>query len=170
MPREPCDLVHPEPVRRFDVGAIEKALDFACASGGTESALTSLLEGAAPSASTWDPSAFEHDIFLDDLVARAFRIDPGSQAAPRPADPRRPAPRDKVMRTLLTRPPEDRETIVFRQTIVRELDESPAAREDLVRVHQRLSELFALFGPSELMDDRRSKQLQILRPARASIV
>ena len=167
--REPCDLLHPRPRRRIDIASVERALDFAFASGGAESALGSLLDGAEPSPSTWDPSAFEDDIFLDDLISRGFRLDASGDANRLPTARRSPL-RDPTMRTLLGRPPDDRETILHRQAVVRELDETPAMREDLARVHAALSKLLALFAPNEVIDNLRMKQLQTLRAVHSSVL
>jgi DNA mismatch repair protein MutS2 len=175
------DLLHPVPRARLDLEAVERAVDFAFASGGAGSSLDEQLEAAAASPSTWDPASFAADIFLDDLVSQCFSPVPaaGSSRARTPEaraireradEPRSVRVARRGIRTLLARPPVDRSIIEFRQAILRELDGRPEARAELGRVHDALATLTELLGPSDLAADIRPKQMEILRAVHAAIV
>lgn len=132
------DLLHPEPSDRVDRDALEAALVMVFAAGGSDGALETILDAASVAPSEWDPSCFERDVFLQDLVTRCMR---------KGKRPRVPFSEGLLLRTLAN-PPKDLATTRFRQEVLRELQESEAARADLERVHAHWSALAGLLSAS----------------------
>src|SRR5262245_35095952 len=67
-------LLHPEPIPRPDLDELRQGLSFAFASGVSGGLFNQALDRAPLAPSTWDPKSFAQDLFLEELVARCFRV------------------------------------------------------------------------------------------------
>ncbi|MFO0618551.1 MAG: DNA mismatch repair protein [Polyangiaceae bacterium] len=158
------DILHPDARPRMDLEAVERALDFAFASGGGE-AVEERLEAASFAPSTWEPRSFARDIFLDELIEQCF-----TREAPERARSGRGPRRARVLRELFGRPPSDPAVIATRQAVLAELDGSDALRAQLGVVHRELSELVRVLSPSDVFEEIRPRQLGILRAVHRTVV
>jgi DNA mismatch repair protein MutS2 len=156
------DLLEPTPRARLDLGRIERAMDFAFASGGTFTELDDCLDRAAPLPSPWDPTCFERGLFVRELVTQWFKVQIDG------------APQDVSVKHLvevLTRPPRDLAITRFRQAILRELAATAALRRDLEKTYVLVRRFRDLLGPkdaSELAAPER-RRMDVLRTARALV-
>jgi DNA mismatch repair protein MutS2 len=123
------DLLHVEPFVPADPGSTRLAVALAFAGGLAGGLFDEILDARPLAPSTWDPSHFAGDLFLEAFVAQCFgvRID-GHDA---------PVAGRRIVR-LLARPPKDPSIVEFRRAIVRELAASPALRRDLEQLYLRL--------------------------------
>lgn len=124
------DLLHPQPLTRVDLPALKEALTFAFASGVSGGLFVGALEKASVGISTWEPSAFLKDLFVEDFVARCFRVKtgPNEHVACRP----------HLVR-LLSNPPTDPAVVEFRRAICLELAESTQYRGELERIYATIT-------------------------------
>lgn len=139
MTSAPLDLLHPDPLERVDLDALRAALVMAFAAGSSDGALEAVLDAAEVAPSDWDPSYFERDVFLSDVVGRCMRKGKGR--------PRVPFSEGLLLR-MVARPPADLAIVRFRQEALRELEQSEEARADLERVHAHWSALAGLLASS----------------------
>lgn len=119
----------PEPPTPLPRQARE-ALAFAFARGTSESELLTQF-ARRPLRSTVDPRTVEPDLFLDELLQRAFPI----VLADRTHTPFRPA-----LKRLLLAPPRAQKDIEFRQEVLSELARAPALADQLRQVFSQLRE------------------------------
>ena len=155
-----ADLLEPVPRARLDLRRIERAMDFAFASGGTFTELDDCLDHATVSPTSWDAAAFERALFLRELCAERMPIR---------IDGKTYAPSATHLLRLVAHPPSDAETVRFRHEILRELAAAPTWRRELEQTYLRLRSWKELFGPkerSELPAPER-KRMEILAGARA---
>jgi DNA mismatch repair protein MutS2 len=157
------DLLCEIPALRVDLDDLHEALVFGFTLGTSAEAFDRALANATLPPSTWDPSAFERDVFLEDLARRALRIRIANKAI-QPCLP--------YLLRVISEPPRDLGVVILRQRIFAELQQSPKMRQDFERIYVRLAELKAAFvseGPS-----RRSvathRRMEILRSIQQIIV
>jgi DNA mismatch repair protein MutS2 len=128
------DLLHPEARLWVDAAELRQVLTFAFASGCGSDAFERALERTSEVPSRFVPECFAKDLFIEDFVARCL--------------PPRAGKRSKARRSglvsLLTRPPVELETVLFRHAVLRELVERPALRDGLEQAAGAISELFTL--------------------------
>jgi DNA mismatch repair protein MutS2 len=115
-----------EPIARPDLDDLRQSLSFAFSSGVSGGLFSQALERTPLAPSTWDPKSFAPDLFLEELVARCFRVSAfGHEAV--------------VNRTFLLRvlshPPSDPRVADMRVEILRELSESPLFRRQLEQLY-----------------------------------
>ena len=114
------------PVPRPDLEDLRQLLSFAFSSGVSGGLFHQALERAPMAASTWDPKSFAADLFLEELVARCFRVRAfGHEAA---------IHRGFILR-VISRPPSDPRVVDLRRGILHELSTSPTCREQLERLY-----------------------------------
>src|SRR5689334_13420154 len=116
------DLLHPTPIQRIDPEVTKVAMTFAFASGVSGGLFADALEKATVATSTWEPSAYSADLFLQEFVARCFSI--------------RIRGREATLSTshlvkLLERPPADPAVVQHRRAVAAELAASPELRAEL---------------------------------------
>ncbi|MDI3288472.1 DNA mismatch repair protein [Polyangium sp. 15x6] len=129
---EILSLLHPEPIARPDLEEMRQALSFAFASGVSGGLFSQALDRAPLAPSTWDPQSFAQDLFLEELVARGFRVRSGERDAV--------VNRAFIFR-VLAHPPTDPRVTEHRRDILRELSSSTVFRrqfEDLYTIACRL--------------------------------
>lgn len=165
------DILHPEPRARMDLDTIERALDFAFASGGGEAVVES-LEATSYEASTWEPASFTRDIFIDDLVAQCFPLlSSRPEGGPVVGSGVREIPRRaRMLRELLCRPPADLAVVATRNAALAELDGSKALRDQVELVHKEVWELVRVLSPTEVFEEIRARQLAILRSIHRTVM
>jgi DNA mismatch repair protein MutS2 len=156
------DLLEPTPRARLDLARLDRAADFAFASGGTYTEIDDCLDRATPAPSAWDPACFERALFVRELVVACFPI---------VIEGARYAPGQRHLVELISRPPADAAIARFRQEILRELSASPAHRRSLEQAYVGIRRLKELLGPkdsTELPAPER-RRMEILGVARSTI-
>jgi DNA mismatch repair protein MutS2 len=126
------DLLHPEPLARGGLDELAQGLSFAFASGVSGGLFADALERAPLAPSTWDPRSFAPDLFVDELVARCFRVRVGGHEA---------VVNRGYLRRVISQPPSDPRVTAFRQGILSELVGSPTFRAQLERLYTTLCRL-----------------------------
>ena len=119
-------LLHPEPIARPDLDELRQSLSFAFASGVSGGLFSQALERAPLAPSTWNPKSFAPDLFLEELVARCFRVRVGGHEAV--------INRGFLLR-VLSHPPSDERVTELRRGILHELSGSPLFRRQLEQLY-----------------------------------
>jgi DNA mismatch repair protein MutS2 len=117
---------------RPDLDELRQSLSFAFASGVSGGLFAQALERAPLPPSTWDPKSFAPDLFLDELVARAFRVRVGGHEAV--------VSRAFILR-VLSHPPADPRVTELRRGILEELTTNPLSRRQLEQLYVLLVRL-----------------------------
>ena len=156
------DLLHAQPAISVDETALLNALSFAFVAGSAGGSLQTALSRTALAASSFSPEALQGGLFLEELVALAF--DFPLEGKPAPID------RAHLLR-LLMRPPQERVDIELRQSVLRELDASPALSAALTRVYAAVSILPGLLDDegSDARLDTNQWRLDVLRAIREAL-
>ncbi len=123
------DLLHPTPMTRIDLEATRLAIALAFASGVSGGLFADALERATVAPSTWEPSAFARDLFVQNFVSLCFKPKVGGSDA---------APITSHIVKVLTHPPQDARTVEHRRAITTELMESPEMRSRLEKLYASL--------------------------------
>ncbi|MBK9264523.1 MAG: DNA mismatch repair protein [Polyangiaceae bacterium] len=126
------DLLCESPALRVDLDELHEALVFGFTLGTSSEAFDRVLATASLPPSTWDPTAFERDIFLEDLARRALRI----RIAGKHVQPCLP-----YLLRVISEPPRELGIVTMRQRVFAELQTSPQLRQDFERIYVRLAEL-----------------------------
>ncbi len=129
MPALVPDLFSPVATSRIEVEPTRLAFALAFASGVSGGLFSDALAKATVEPSTWDPSQFTNDLFVQNFVSLCFKVRAGDG--------------DAVVATahlvrVLTHPPSDPAVVEFRRAITRELSEDPKLREELERLYVAL--------------------------------
>jgi DNA mismatch repair protein MutS2 len=133
IPDEPIpDLLCESPAMRVDLDDLHQALVFGFTLGTSSESFDRVLAAASLPHSTWDPTAFERDIFLEDLARKSLRI----RIAGKTVTPCLP-----YLLRVISEPPRDLSIVTMRQRIFAELQSSPKMRQDFERIYVRLAEL-----------------------------
>ena len=111
---------------RPDLEELRRALSFAFSSGVSGGLFAQALDRAPLAPSTWDPKSFAPDLFLEELVARCFRVRVGGHEAV--------VSRGFILRTL-SHPPSDLGVSDLRRGILLELTTVPAFRKQLEQLY-----------------------------------
>jgi DNA mismatch repair protein MutS2 len=125
-------LLHPDPLPRTDLEEMRQSLSFAFASGVSGGLFSQALDRAPLAPSTWDPQSFAPDLFLEELVTRAFRVKVAGYEAV--------VHRGFIMR-VLARPPSDPRVTEMRRSVLHELTETPQYRRELEALYVTLCRL-----------------------------
>lgn len=128
----PIDLLNPDPLPRTDHDELIQGLSFAFASGVSGGLFSGSLARTPIAPSTWDPRSFAQDLFLDDLVARCFRVRVGGHEA---------VLNRGFLLKVLSHPPTDSRVTEFRQDILAELASVPLFRRQLEKIYTTLCRL-----------------------------
>ncbi len=129
------DLLHPSPRRRIDLEKTRLGLSLAFAGGVSGGLFEEALDQATLAASTWEPAAFENDLFLRRFVAGCFKIRAGREEGPLAAS--------HLVR-LLSHPPSDRAIVEHRRAILAELATQSELRGRVEELYRQLRRLRAL--------------------------
>lgn len=126
------DLLSQTPTLRVDRRAARDAIVFAFAAGEGGAVIERVLAEASPLPTHFDPARFADGLFLDELVARIFRVSALGQRTK--FDP-------SYLTRVLAHPPRDPSAVAFRRRILEELVRDPALRTDLERTYVELRAL-----------------------------
>ncbi len=137
-PEEPTiipDLLHPRAVRRIDLERTRLALTLAFAGGTSGGLFAEVLDRATLAPSSFEPSGFAADLFLERFVSQSFKV--------------RIRHHEAVVGTsylvrLLSRPPADPAIVEHRRAILRELSSVPELRRELEELYLDLCRLRGL--------------------------
>ncbi len=120
------DLLFPKPSLRLDARQVAQGVAFAYAAGEGAALLEGALREAKVGPSSFDPTQFAGDLFLDDLVKSYFLLK---------IDGRAFTPNRAFLARVLSHPPKDPACCAFRREILRELSEHSELRADLERTY-----------------------------------
>jgi DNA mismatch repair protein MutS2 len=119
-------LLHHDPVLRPDLEELRQSLSFAFASGVSGGLFAGALDRAPIPASTWDPKSFAADLFVEELVARCFRVRISGHEA---------VVHKGFMLRAIAHPPSDPRVTDLRRGVLSELVESPSCRRELEQLY-----------------------------------
>lgn len=148
-------LLHVEARARPDLDELRQSLAFAFASGVSGGLFSQALERAPLAASTFTPKSFAPDLFLEEIVARCFRVHVAGYEAT--------VDRAFILRVLAHPPSDPRET-EHRRAILAELSTTPTFRRELEQLYVTLCRLrSALEGATTAKKfDATRRQLDVL--------
>jgi DNA mismatch repair protein MutS2 len=149
------DLLHAVAMRRVDADKTRLALTMAFASGASGGLFAEALDHATIAPSTWRPSEFAEELFLQRFVAQGFRVKLGG---------REPIMHTRHLYRLLSQPPADPDTVQFRRQVLYELTERAELRAALESLYLDLCKLRGLLenaGGVRIWDENR-RRLDIL--------
>jgi DNA mismatch repair protein MutS2 len=129
------DLLHPRPVRRIDLERTRLALTLAFAGGTSGGLFAEALDRATLAPSSFEPSGFATDLFLERFVAQSFKVRIRHHE---------PAMVTSHLVRLLARPPADPAIVEHRRAILRELVVSTELRRELEELYLELCRLRGL--------------------------
>jgi DNA mismatch repair protein MutS2 len=138
LPVDPAlvpDLLHPLGALRIDASRTKLAIGLAFAGGTAGGLFGEALESAQLFPSTWEPSGFAHDLFLQRFVTECFKIRIGRYE---------PVPTTSSLLRLLAHPPASLEVVHYRRRILSELCASPTLRERCETLYLSLCRLRTL--------------------------
>ncbi|HYP87773.1 MAG TPA: DNA mismatch repair protein [Polyangiaceae bacterium] len=150
------DILQPTPARRIDLAHTKLALTLALASGSAGGVFAEALDAARIPASTFRPSEFASELFLQRFVAQGLRVKIAGQE---------PVLHTKHLFRLLSEPPSDPEVATYRRQILFELTNRPELRQALEQSYVDLCQLRGLLenpGGVRVWDESR-RRLDILR-------
>lgn len=148
------DLLHRRRHAPVDRELIRELLDTHVLGAEPETELTLPEAEDDPGGSPWQPESFDEDLFVDELLGDAFRLEWRGR--------RYPVARRFLLRTL-TRAPTDPEVIRFRQDILRELEADSGLREEAFGLFRDLFTLLSLLkSPRSAQLDVRTFRLEVL--------
>ena len=146
------DLLQPNATSRIDAEQSRFALNLAFAGSSAGGLFSEALSRAAMPASTWDPSLFAKDMFLQRLSTQYFHVAPGG-GQPRTLNA-------SYLLRLLCHPPSEPAIIAFRRDILAELVKAPELRRSLEGLYGELVRLRALLensSTSRVLDANRQR-------------
>ena len=157
------DLLSPEPALRLDRKLVAQGVAFAYAAGEGGAILENALREAKVGPSSFEPSHFAADLFVDELVRTCFIVT---------IDGRTFTPNRAHLASLLVRPPKDAAACSFRRSILRELVDTPALRAELEKTYVELHELRQLLGANAAVTvpEQHQHRVAIMRALKNVIV
>jgi DNA mismatch repair protein MutS2 len=153
------DLLHPTPIRRVDPEQTRVSMALAFASGVAGGLFADALDRATSAPSSWEPSAFAGDLFLQTFVTTCFR-------------PLGPSRDDGFLTSHLTRllasPPSDAKVVDHRRAILAELVASPELYAQLTKLYSLVRQFRTLLEGATGIGkwDANRRQLEILELAK----
>ena len=126
------DLLYPDARPPADQERRVKELAFAFTTGDSSGDLGKILDRAVVPGSSWEPSCFADDLFVDEFVEECLKVSWGEWVVPL---------NKSFIKAVLCHPPDDPEAVRFRQDIQRELAGDDRLRADLQACYQQLLEL-----------------------------
>ena len=149
------DILHKTPTRRIDLERTKLALTLALASGSAGGLFSESLDTATLAPSSFRPSEFADELFLQRFVAQGLRAKIAGQ---------QPVLHTRHLLRVLSQPPADPEIVQFRRDILFELATSAPLRLALEKVYLDLCKLRGLLenpGGIRVWDENR-RRLDIL--------
>jgi DNA mismatch repair protein MutS2 len=129
------DLLHPRAVRRIDLERTRLALTLAFAGGTSGGLFAEALDRATLAPSSFEPSGFAQDLFLERFVAQSFKVRIRHHE---------PVVGTSYLVRLLARPPMDPAIVEHRRAVLHELVTVPELRRELEELYLDLCKLRGL--------------------------
>lgn len=129
------DLLHPRAVRRIDLERTKLALTLAFAGGTSGGLFAEALDRATLAPSSFEPSGFAADLFLERFVAQSFKVRIRHHE---------PVVGTSYLVRLLAHPPMDPAIVEHRRAVLRELVTVPELRRELEELYLDLCRLRGL--------------------------
>jgi DNA mismatch repair protein MutS2 len=129
------DLLHPRAVRRIDLERTRLSLTLAFAGGTSGGLFAEALDRATLAPSSFEPSGFAADLFLERFVAQSFKVRIRHQE---------PVIGTSYLVRLLAHPPADPAVVEHRRAVLRELVMSTELRHELEELYLDLCRLRGL--------------------------
>jgi len=147
------DLLHPSPQSRIDIEHTKLAIALAFASGVAGGLFADALDRANVAPSTWQPSLFVNDLFVQQFVTLCLRVHADNAAVS-----------TMHLVKLLSHPPKDRAAVDHRRAVLSELVQSKELRTTLEQLYAALCKLRALLENTSGIGkwDPNRRQLDIL--------
>jgi len=123
------DLLHAVPMTRIDADQVRFSIALAFASGVSGGLFSEAHDRATFGHSTFEPSAFVDDLFVQSFVSHCFKVKLGDGEA---------ALSTRHLVKLISKPPSERATVDFRRSIIAELVESSTLRDELHALYASL--------------------------------
>lgn len=155
----PPDLLETTPRYRIDRLTTDRDVVFAFAGSTSGGLFSSALERAVVARSSWDPSGYAADLFLERFVREQMAPEPGRAGLAAPGH---------LLRTIAT-PPDDPTTIELRRTVLAELWHTQTLFQALELVHRKLLRLRNLIEGTGGKLDVGRRQLEILIAFRETV-
>ncbi len=130
------DLLHLQPRIAVDNEVLQELLDLGFLGKETGSSFDQALSEAMVDVDGWDRRFFADDLFIDELVQGCFQLSLDGNAY---------TVNERFLFRVLAAPPTDLETILFRQAIMRELEEDAAIRRRFTQLYTDLYQLLGMF-------------------------
>lgn len=152
----PPDLLNFAPRCTLDSEKTDLAIVFAFAGSTSGGLFVDALAQTTLPATTWDASAFEHDLFVSDFVRTCFSAELSGKPVPLVT---------AHIKRLLTAPPSDLDTVHFRRSILAELSGNVEKRTAFEHVYRTLSRFRGLLEGTSARGgwDQNRRQLDLLR-------
>lgn len=155
------DLLHRRPHADVDRELIRELLDTHVLGAEPETELSLPESGGEIEDSSWQPDAFHRDLFVEELLEDAFRLEWRGR--------RYPVARRFLLRTL-THAPTDPAVIRFRQEILRELETEADLRRSAFALFRDLFTLLSLLkSPRSAQLDARTFRLEVLEHGQTAV-
>lgn len=150
------DILHPTPSCRIDLARTKLALTLALASGSAGGLFAEVLDGATHAPSSFRPSEFVEELFVQRFVAQGLKVKIAGQE---------PVLHARHLLRLLSQPPADPAVTQFRRELLSELTNVPELRAQLEATYVELCKLRGLLeNPSGIrVWDENRRRLDILR-------
>ncbi len=150
------DLLNATPFSTLDTEKVDMALVFAFSGSTSGGLFVDALSTARLAPTTWLPSAFEHDLFLNDFVRSCFQGEIGGKPLPLIT---------AHIKRVLAAPPADVNTVFFRRDILNELVTDATQREGFEQLYRQLSRFRGLLEGTQARGtwDQNRRQLDLLR-------
>jgi DNA mismatch repair protein MutS2 len=129
------DLLHPRAVRRIDLERTRLSLTLAFAGGTSGGLFAEALDRATLAPSSFEPSGFAADLFLERFVSQSFKVRIRHQE---------PVIATSYLVRLLAHPPADPAVVEHRRAVLRELVLSVDLRRELEELYLDLCRLRGL--------------------------
>jgi len=156
----PPDLLEATPRYRIDRTVTDRELVFAFAGSTSGGLFAGALERAVPAHSSWDPSGYAADLFLERFVREQLAPESGQGQFGALAH----------LYKALAAPPDDGQTIALRRAILHELTQAPALVLALQTLHKKLLLLRNLFEGTGGKLDIGRRQIEILTAFRDTML
>lgn len=156
----PPDLLESTPRYRIDHKAVDRDIVFAFAGSTSGGLFATALEQARPAHSSWDPSGFAADLFLERFVREKLA----------PQGGRGQFIAVGHLQKALSVPPDDLGTIGLRRSILHDLVSQPLLSQALHDLHNRLLLLRNLLEGTGGKLDVQRRQVEVLTAFRDTIL
>jgi len=150
------DLTSADAAARVDVNGLRDVLVFAFATGTSPESFEGALAAAAIPPSTWRRAGFARDLYVDELVAKTFKVTIDGRSYPAST---------RYLAKLVSEPPSDSRDVELRRNVLRELDATPGVHADLEQVYVATIKLKTLLCAAR-QPAPRTRRIEILRAAR----